>query len=175
MKSQLALLLLASVSLFGCAPSSDDADTSTGSDDVIEGDAPKTAETPPRDSIEIKVDDLDSDGVQETLTSERENCGTGGCQWKIHLSRLGDAGEVFAKFISPLPQGTEDEAASFFAYQRGGMCYGSFVKFVYEGGKYQEKSSIDCNEVIKRPEGAPIAQFEMQCLDQIPPECRDLP
>jgi hypothetical protein len=168
MKSQLAAILLSALSLFACS-SSADADSSTATDDVVQG------ETPPRNGLEMKVDDLDSDGVQETLTSERDSCGTGGCTWKIHLSRLGDAGEVFAKFISPLPQGTLDEAASFFAYQRGGMCHGSFVRFVYEGGRYQEKSSIDCNEVAKRPEGAPIAQFEYQCLDQIPPECRDLP
>jgi hypothetical protein len=124
------------------------------------------------DHVEMKVEDLDGDGVEESFTSTRIQCGTGGCMWKVRLSKLGEAGELFGLAIEPLPKGTDDLSASFLARSRGGACLQYLDHYSYEGGQYVKKASIDCHEVVMRPEGSPIAQFEGGCFDLVPPECR---
>lgn len=185
--SFVALLLLATTAAACAAPTTEEAAGSTTSnieegdegeaadegsekDPTAVGSQPGTAES---SELTMEVEDLDQDGIPEQLTSRVDLCGTGGCTWTIHLSKLGEAGTVFAQSINVMVHGTADVSTTFFAHQSGGACYHRFVMMRYNGSTYQPlNDGIDCNEVINRPEGAPIAQFEYQCMAVTAPECR---
>jgi hypothetical protein len=133
----------------------------------------------PDDIGKIEVEDLDGDDIAEVWATRRDLCGTGGCTYTIRLSTRPDEvlGQAFGKqFYMRGPRGSAlqyGDPAGFTAENRGGQCYYSLDHYEFDGAAYHITHSIDCNEVINRAEGAPIAQFEERCFSLIPvDQCR---
>jgi hypothetical protein len=156
---------------------------SSASDNTVSDDANEINQAKPADPAEpaqsqeqtMEVDDLDGDDVKEKFVTTRDQCGTGGCTWKINLSSKGYAGEVFANDVRPLPRGTETTVGNFFAHSKGGYCLHYLTQYKYDGNEYQKQNEIDCLEVFHRSQaGGAVSQFEGACLALIDPEiCKD--
>jgi len=122
----------------------------------------------------LEVDDLDGDGVKETWYTRPELCGVGGqCTYSIHLSRWPDEtfGEVWGTdFRAKWDRlNASDPPLTFLAETRSGVCNASIEHFAFneEARVFQRVHTVDCNEVIHRPDGR-FADGEYACFRMTP-------